>query len=51
MPASLSSPPVLLHVVCESGLSLERLGPAESVGLLQALAPVMHESVDRLAGR
>jgi DDE family transposase len=40
VPTSLSSPPVLLHVICESGLSPERLGSAESVGLLQALASV-----------
>jgi predicted transposase YbfD/YdcC len=40
VPAGSSSPPVLCHVVCESGLSPERLGSAESVGLLQALASV-----------
>ena len=40
MPASSSFPPVLLHVVTESGLSPGKLGPAESIGLVQALSSV-----------
>ena len=40
MPASSSSPSVLLRIVAQSGLSPEKLGPVESVGLLQVLSSV-----------
>jgi predicted transposase YbfD/YdcC len=40
VPASSSSPSVLLHVVSESGHPPGKLGPAESIGLLQALSSV-----------
>jgi predicted transposase YbfD/YdcC len=40
VPASSSSPTVLLDAVTEAGLPPQRLGPTESISLLQALAAV-----------